>query len=184
MAVHIVAMGVSGCGKTTVVEAVRDQLGFTVAEGDDFHPQANIDKMSAGIPLTDEDRWPWLESINKWMIECEHAGENTIISCSALKRSYREVLSKNLNVYFLHLNGPESLIRERLLQRKGHFMPPTLLPSQFATLQPLQEDEPGEVIAIEGSIDEMIQRAIAAVQAYELSHNDACAHTAESICNR
>lgn len=171
MAIHIVVMGVAGCGKSTVVEVVRDQLGYTLAEGDDFHSKANIDKMADGIPLTDEDRWPWLELINKWMIARESLGESTVVSSSALKRSYREALSKNLNVYFIHLDGSHELIEKRLKERKGHFMPPTLLPSQFATLEPLGQDENGEVISIEGSIDDMVQRAIKAIQKYEKANS-------------
>lgn len=169
MAIHIVVMGVAGCGKSTVSEAIRDQLGYTLAEGDDFHPKANIDKMSAGIALTDEDRWPWLDLINKWMVARESLGENTVVSSSALKRSYREVLSKNLNVYFLHLNGSHELIAQRLKDRKGHFMPPSLLPSQFAILEPLDKEENGTVISIEGSVEDMVHRAIEAVKSYEQS---------------
>ena len=96
MSIHVVVMGVAGCGKSTVAEAIHERLGYVYAEGDDFHPQANIDKMSAGIPLTDEDRWPWLNVINSWMVAREALGENTVVSSSALKRSYREVLAKNV----------------------------------------------------------------------------------------
>lgn len=167
MAIHIVVMGVAGCGKSTVVEAIKEQLGYTLAEGDDFHPQANIDKMSAGIPLTDADRWPWLDVINRWMIARESLGENTVVSSSALKRSYREALSKDLNVYFLFLSGPGELIRQRLSERKGHFMPPALLPSQFEILEPLSPDENGVKISIEGSADDVARRAVEAVRVYE-----------------
>lgn len=167
MAIHIVVMGVAGCGKSTVVEAIKEQLGYTLAEGDDFHPQANIDKMSAGIPLTDADRWPWLDVINRWMIARESLGENTVVSSSALKRSYREALSRDLNVYFLFLSGSEELIRKRLSERKGHFMPPALLPSQFEILEPLSPDENGVKISIEGSADDVARRAVEAVRAYE-----------------
>ena len=90
MSIHVVVMGVAGCGKSTVAEAIHERLGYVYAEGDDFHPQANIDKMSAGIPLTDEDRWPWLKVINTWMVAREALDENTVVSSSALKRSYRE----------------------------------------------------------------------------------------------
>lgn len=167
MAIHIVVMGPAGCGKSTVVEAIKEQLGYTLAEGDDFHPQANIDKMSAGIPLTDADRWPWLDVINRWMIARESLGENTVVSSSALKRSYREALSKDLNVYFLFLSGPGELIRQRLSERKGHFMPPALLPSQFEILEPLSPDENGVKISIEGSADDVARRAVEAVRVYE-----------------
>ena len=87
MSIHVVVMGVAGCGKSTVAEAIHERLGYVYAEGDDFHPQANIDKMSAGIPLTDEDRWPWLNVINSWMVAREALGENTVVSSSALKLS-------------------------------------------------------------------------------------------------
>lgn len=166
MATHIVVMGVAGCGKSTVAQAIHDQLGYTLAEGDDFHPQANIDKMASGTPLTDEDRWPWLAHINEWMVERDQQGEDTVVSCSALKRSYREVLSKNVDVLFLHLNGTQDLIQERLSARKGHFMPPTLLPSQFATLELLGDDENGQTISVDGSIEDVVNRAIEAVKNY------------------
>ena len=122
MSIHVVVMGVAGCGKSTVAEAIHERLGYVYAEGDDFHPQANIDKMSAGIPLTDEDRWPWLNVINSWMVAREALGENTVVSSSALKRSYREVLAKNVPTFFIHLNGSHKLIQQRLSERKGHFM--------------------------------------------------------------
>ena len=158
--------GVAGCGKSTVAEAIHERLGYVYAEGDDFHPQANIDKMSAGIPLTDEDRWPWLNVINSWMVAREALGENTVVSSSALKRSYREVLAKDVPTFFIHLNGSHELIQQRLSERKGHFMPPALLPSQFAILEPLVPEENGVEISIEGSVDEMVDRAIKALNAY------------------
>ncbi len=135
MSIHVVVMGVAGCGKSTVAEAIHERLGYVYAEGDDFHPQANIDKMSAGIPLTDEDRWPWLKVINTWMVAREALDENTVVSSSALKRSYREVLAQNVPTFFVHLTGSQELIQQRLNERKGHFMPPALLPSQFAILR-------------------------------------------------
>jgi gluconokinase len=162
--VHVVVMGVAGCGKSTVAEAIRDQLGFTMAEGDDFHPKANIQKMSQGIPLTDEDRRPWLEVINRWMLGRQSLGESTVVSSSALKRSYRDILRKDVPVFFVHLVGSQELIQNRLSQRKGHFMPPALLPSQFAILEPLQDDEPGIEVSVEGTQQQMIERAISAVQ--------------------
>ena len=158
--------GPSGCGKSTVAEAIHERLGYVYAEGDDFHPQANIDKMSAGIPLTDEDRWPWLKVINTWMVAREALDENTVVSSSALKRSYREVLAQNVPTFFVHLTGSQELIQQRLNERKGHFMPPALLPSQFAILEPLQPDENGVEVSIEGSVEEMVERAVAAVNEY------------------
>lgn len=164
--IHVVVMGVAGCGKSTVAEAIHERLGYVYAEGDDFHPQANIDKMSAGIPLTDEDRWPWLKVINTWMVAREALDENTVVSSSALKRSYREVLAQNVPTFFVHLTGSQELIQQRLNERKGHFMPPALLPSQFAILEPLQPDENGVEVSIEGSVEEMAERAVAAVNEY------------------
>ena len=169
MSIHVVVMGVAGCGKSTVAEAIPERLGYAYAEGDDFHPQANIDKMSAGIPLTDEDRWPWLQVINKWMVAREALGENTVVSSSALKRSYREVLSENVPTFFIHLSGTQELIQQRLNERKGHFMPPALLPSQFAILEPLSPDENGVEVSIEGSVDAMVERALDAVNEYAQS---------------
>lgn len=167
MSIHVVVMGVAGCGKSTVAEAIRDQLGFVMAEGDDFHPKANIDKMSAGIPLTDEDRWPWLRVINTWMVAREALGQNTVVSSSALKRSYRDLLRENVDVFFVHLAGSQELIYSRLAARKDHFMPPSLLASQFATLQPLEADENGVVVSVEGTIDEVVSQAVEAVKAYQ-----------------
>lgn len=166
MHTHIVVMGVSGCGKSTVAEAIRDRLGYEMAEGDAFHPRANIDKMSAGVPLSDEDRWPWLHAINSWMIAQDSARRDTVVSSSALKRAYRDVLRENVPVYFVHLCGSEGLIGERLKARRGHFMPPALLPSQFAILEPLQPDEPGVEICVEGGLEDMVGRAVDAVRAY------------------
>lgn len=163
MSIHVVVMGVAGCGKSTVAEAIRDRLSYEMAEGDAFHPQANINKMSAGIPLTDEDRWPWLRVINSWMAAKETINENTVVSSSALKRTYRDVLRENVPVFFVHLTGSHELIKERLSARKGHFMPPALLPSQFAILEPLEPDEPGIEVSIEGSIEDMVNRAVQAV---------------------
>ena len=169
MSIHVVVMGVAGCGKSTVAEAIHERLDYAYAEGDDFHPQANIDKMSAGIPLTDEDRWPWLQVINKWMVAREALGENTVVSSSALKRSYREALSENVPTVFIHLSGTQELIQQRLNERKGHFMPPALLPSQFAILEPLSPDENGVEVSIEGSVDAMVERALDAVNEYARS---------------
>ena len=166
MSIHVVVWGVAGCGKSTAAEAIHERLGYVYAEGDDFHPQANIDKMSAGIPLTDEDRWPWLKVINTWMVARETLDENTVVSSSALKRSYREVLAQNVPTFCAHQTGSQELIQQRLNERKGHFMPPALLPSQFAILEPLQPDENGVEVSIEGSVEEMVERAVAAVNEY------------------
>jgi gluconokinase len=140
---HVVVMGVSGVGKTTIATGLADGLGVEYAEGDEFHPQSNIDKMASGTPLTDEDRWPWLEALARWTAEKHAAGETTVVTCSALKRSYRDVLRKGApGTFFVHLSGSEDLIRSRIEGRE-HFMPASLLRSQFDTLEPLEPDEDG-----------------------------------------
>jgi gluconokinase len=139
---HLVVMGVAGSGKSTIAAALSQQLGWACAEADEFHPQANIRKMSQGVPLQDEDRWPWLQHIQNWMTTQARAGKSTVLTCSALKQSYRRLLAQaEGRVLFLHLHGEADLIGQRLQGREGHFMPPTLLPSQLATLEPLSEDE-------------------------------------------
>ncbi|PTT63348.1 gluconokinase [Arthrobacter sp. HMWF013] len=141
-ATHLVVMGVAGSGKSTIAAALSQQLGWACAEADEFHPEANISKMTQGIPLQDEDRWPWLQLIQDWMTAKAQAGESTVLTCSALKHSYRSLLAQaDGRVLFLHLDGEAGLIGERMQGREGHFMPPTLLPSQFATLEPLTDDE-------------------------------------------
>ncbi|MGG5174451.1 gluconokinase [Pseudarthrobacter sp. J1763] len=141
-AIHVVVMGVAGAGKSTIAEALSQELGWDMAEADQFHPAENINKMESGTPLTDEDRWPWLRSIRDWMSTEAKAGKNTVLTCSALKHTYRELLSEaEGTVVFVHLDGSPELLRERMGGREGHFMPPTLLPSQLATLEPLTEAE-------------------------------------------
>ena len=136
----VVVMGVSGSGKSTVAGILAGQLGWDFAEGDDLHPVANVAKMSAGIPLTDEDRWPWLDRIAAWIHHHTASGVPGIITCSALKRSYRDKLSGD-NVVFVHLAGTKDVIGQRLTARLDHYMPATLLDSQIATLEPPEADE-------------------------------------------
>lgn len=141
-ATHLVVMGVAGSGKSTIAAALSQQLGWACAEADEFHPQSNIDRMTQGIPLQDEDRWPWLQEIQNWMSAHAAAGESTVLTCSALKLSYRRLLSEAQGrVLFIHLDGGADLIGQRMQGREGHFMPPTLLPSQLATLEPLTDQE-------------------------------------------
>ncbi|WP_457948874.1 gluconokinase [Pseudarthrobacter sp. alpha12b] len=141
-ATHLVVMGVAGSGKSTLAAALSQQLAWACAEADEFHPAANIAKMSQGIPLQDEDRWPWLQQIRDWMTAQAAAGKSTVLTCSALKRGYRELLSgAQGRAIFLHLDGGADLISQRMQGREGHFMPPTLLPSQLATLEPLTREE-------------------------------------------
>lgn len=162
---HLVLMGVSGCGKTTAALNLHDALGWPVAEADDFHPEVNIDKMSRGVPLTDEDRRPWLESMREWMSERAAEGVRTIITCSALKRSYRDLLSgAKGRVFFIHLLAPPDELQERMAHRQGHFMPSSLLPSQFATLEPLSDDEDGVVVNSRATSKETFEAILAAFE--------------------
>ena len=159
--VHLVVMGVAGCGKSTVAEELARRLGWELAEGDDFHPEANIAKMSSGTPLTDEDRWPWLDLIAEWTAEQDGAGKNTVVTCSALRRIYRDRLRNAPGrTLFVHLVGSPELLEHRLSSRSGHFMPPTLLPSQLATLEPLEAVEEGVILDVYHSIDNIAQLAI------------------------
>ena len=136
----LVIMGVSGSGKSTVAGLLADLLGWDLAEGDDLHPAGNVAKMAAGEPLTDEDRAPWLGAIHSWILEHTRAGLPGIITCSALKRRYRDVL-REPNVVFVHLAAPTDLIGRRLANRRDHYMPASLLDSQEATLEPPGADE-------------------------------------------
>ncbi|HIY95196.1 MAG TPA: gluconokinase [Candidatus Rothia avicola] len=161
---HIVVMGVSGTGKTSIAHALRDQLGWSFIEGDDLHPNENIQKMSAGIPLTDEDRAPWLARISTWIKDAHARGERTVVTCSALKRAYRDVLREAApGVLFVHLTGPRETIANRMKYRQGHFMPTSLLDSQFATLEPLEADEAGVLVDISGTPEEVATAALAAL---------------------
>lgn len=136
----LVLMGVSGSGKTTVGRLLAGRLGWDFEEGDDLHPAANIAKMAAGHALDDDDRWPWLAKVAQWIVEHADAGRPGVISCSALKRSYRDVL-RGEHVVFVYLAGTRDQIAQRLAARPGHFMPPALLDSQFDALQPPTADE-------------------------------------------
>jgi gluconokinase len=139
----LVLMGVSGCGKTTVAALLAGKLHWPFEEGDALHPPANVAKMAAGHPLDDADRAPWLEKIAEWVGERLAAGENGVITCSALKRAYRETIAKGRpGVVFVYLAGSHETIRARLAARHGHFMPSALLESQFADLQEPAADEP------------------------------------------
>ncbi|PYC81170.1 gluconate kinase [Streptomyces tateyamensis] len=145
----IVVMGVAGVGKTTVAHLLAERLGLPYAEADDFHPAANIAKMTAGIPLDDADREPWLRALAGWLHERGQAGTGGVVTCSALKHRYRDTLRAGCpDAYFLHLDGGRRLIADRLAARTGHFMPASLLDSQYAVLEPLQADERGTVLDV------------------------------------
>jgi len=157
----IVVMGVSGSGKSTVAAGLVERLGWEFAEGDDFHPAANVEKMRAGHPLDDEDRWPWLRTLAAWIGEHERAGRDVVVTCSALKRSYRDLLSDgHPSVWFAHVTADPELIRERMEHRTNHYMPASLLDSQLATLEPLEDDEPGARVSGAGApasvVDELL----------------------------
>jgi carbohydrate kinase (thermoresistant glucokinase family) len=157
MTMRIVVMGVSGCGKSTVGKLLADKLDAKFIDGDDLHPEENKAKMAAGIALNDEDRWPWLDKVGQTLA----ANENIVIACSALKRVYRErILSQADDTVFMHLHGTRELLAERMSARKNHFMPTSLLDSQLATLEPLQFDEPGRVIDIDQSVDDIVDSCL------------------------
>ncbi len=157
---HLVVMGVSGSGKSTIARRLRDAFGLRMAEADEFHPPENIAKMSSGEPLDDDDRRPWLEALAGWTGEQRAQGTSTVLACSALKRSYRDVLRRPVpDTYFLHLHGTEELLRERMRHRE-HFMPPELLRSQFETLEPLQPDERGASLDVAPPVAELVEQAV------------------------
>ena len=169
----ILVMGVSGCGKTTVAAGIAERLGWRLLEGDAFHPPANVAKMASGTPLTDEDRWPWLHAIAaagkrpSWsgltrppQAHPDHDGDGgqCVIACSALKRAYRTILAPDILVY---LRGSQTLIGDRLAARKGHFMPPALLDSQFATLEEPGPDENPVIVDIDAPPEALIETVLA-----------------------
>ena len=142
-----IVFGVSGAGKTTIGKLLAQELGWRFYEADDFHSRANIEKMHRGIPLNDEDRWPWLESLRQLIERSLEAGENAVLACSPLKRAYRERLRVSNEVKFVFLRGDYALIEKQLRRRHGHFMNPELLRSQFADLEEPKPDE--DVVTIE-----------------------------------
>ena len=161
---QVVVMGVSGVGKTTVAKGISTILGWTFAEGDAFHPESNVAKMSAGQPLTDDDRWPWLRSIGDWMSDEIAAGRSAVVTCSALRRVYRDLLREGRpELVFLSPDRRGGLVGERMSHRADHYMPASLLASQLATLEPLEPDEPGAVVSVDGEAEEVIARALAAL---------------------
>ncbi len=143
----VIVFGVSGAGKTTIGKLLAEQLGWRFYEADDFHPCANIEKMRSGRPLTDEDRWPWLERLREQIVRSFAAKENAVLACSALRRAYRERLRVNDDVKFVFLHGDYALIENQLRRRRRHFMNPALLKSQFADLEEPGSDE--DVLTIE-----------------------------------
>jgi gluconokinase len=163
-ATTVVVMGVSGSGKTTVAERLAERLDWDFAEGDDFHPRANVEKMAAGQPLDDADRWPWLRTIGGWIDQREATGRSVVVTCSALKRSYRDLLREGRpSVWFAHVTVDAEVLRARLRERTGHYMPASLLDSQLATLELLQPDEAGAEVSGAGSPDAVVDDLLAAL---------------------
>lgn len=157
----LVVMGVSGSGKSTVGEALAARLGWRFEDGDRFHPASNVAKMSAGQPLTDDDRRPWLQAIGDEIDRVCEAGQRLVVACSALKRAYREILLHGRSdVRIVFLDGSEALIASRLAERKGHFMPPGLLASQFQTLEPPGLNERPITVSIDATIETIVDAII------------------------
>jgi carbohydrate kinase (thermoresistant glucokinase family) len=154
--VIVLIMGVCGCGKTTVGQALAQELGWRFLDTDDFHPEANVAKMARGVPLTDEDRWPWFDRVVAEMRRVSAAGQHVVVACSALKQAYRDRLAAGGDVRVVYLKGDAATIEPRLAGRTGHFMPASLLPSQFATLE-----EPADAIVVD--IREPVTAQVAAI---------------------
>ncbi len=157
----LVVMGVSGSGKSTIAERLAARLDWRFADGDRFHPPANVAKMSAGQPLTDEDRWPWLQAIADEIDRLSATGQRAVVACSALKRTYRDILVHGRDdIRIVFLNGAQDLIADRLAARKGHFMPPGLLASQFKTLEPPQPGERPITVSIDAPVETIVDDII------------------------
>jgi gluconokinase len=166
---HVIVMGVSGSGKTTVAEALARELDVEVIEGDEYHPPANVEKMGAGIPLSDEDRRPWLETLAGLIRDRHERGRGTVLACSALKRAYRDTLRAAVpteETFVVALDADTDTLRERMKARKGHFMPASLLESQLATLEHLGDDERGVTIDAGRPAEVVIADAIRSVRSF------------------
>ena len=162
----VIVMGVSGCGKTSVGERLADALNCRFIEGDSLHPAANIEKMSAGIPLTDDDRWPWLDIIGGLIGDSVARGERVIVSCSALKKIYRDRLraAAGGRLAFVYLEGSRAVFEKRMQARAGHFMPASLLDSQFATLEPPTGEPDVVTVDVDLTIDAIVAKALTGLQ--------------------
>lgn len=158
---HVVVMGASGAGKSTLAKGVVEATGWPFLEGDDLHPESNVEKMSNGVPLTDEDRWPWLRAVGAWISEREAKGESAVVACSALRRAYRDLLREGRDhVEFLMIDVPAEELHRRLEERTDHYMKASMLQSQLDTLEPLEPDEPGFTLESEGDEDQALADAL------------------------
>ena len=167
-----VVMGVAGCGKSTVGKALAGHLQLAYLEGDDLHAPQSVEKMTSGVPLTDNDRWPWLQRVGE---QLSVLSGPAVVGCSALRRVYRDYMISHCTkrIAFIHLAAEQSVVAERMASRDGHFMPPGLLASQYATLEPLQPDEPGVVVDISHPVDFVVAEVIRVAE--NLQHNR-CGH--------
>jgi carbohydrate kinase (thermoresistant glucokinase family) len=161
----IVVMGVSGCGKSTVAKQIADRVGGLYLDGDDYHPASNVEKMRHGIPLTNEDRLPWLLAVGRVMRDRGEPGGPVVMACSALRRMYRDRIREGEpDTFFVHLVATREELERRLQQRHGHFMPASLLDSQLATLEPLASGEYGASVNVHGTEDQVVDRVLDAVE--------------------
>jgi gluconokinase len=165
MTLHVVVMGVTATGKSRIGSGIADALGVPLTEGDEHHPAANIEKMSSGTPLTDDDRWPWLDVLAGLLAADHRAGRSSVLACSALRRVYRDRLRGDLpdrSVFFVHLEGSRELLEQRM-RKRTHFMPVSLLDSQLRTLEPLQPDEQGTAVDVGAPVEEVVAAAVSSL---------------------
>ena len=163
----IIVMGVSGSGKSTIGALLAEALGWPFADADGFHPAANVAKMAAGTPLTDADRWPWLDAIAAHIGAARGTGQPVVVACSALRRAYRERLrAGHIDLIFLHLAGAPAVIAERQAARQGHFMPPSLMASQFATLEDPAAEADAVTVSVSASPHEVVAAALDQLSAF------------------
>ena len=157
----VVVMGVTGVGKTTIGSALAEKLGCAFEDADKYHPAANIEKMSHGIPLTDADRMPWLEAMHTMLEGYQAGGRSVVLACSALRESYRGILGKDLAVTWIYLKGSPEVIRERIEERHGHFAKEDLLKSQFDTLE---EPADAMIVNADGTPEEILRDILSRLQ--------------------
>ena len=165
----IIVMGVSGSGKSTIGALLAERLGWPFADADGFHPPENVAKMAAGTPLTDEDRWPWLDAIAAHIGAARQAGRPVVVACSALRRAYRDRLrAGHGDLIFLHLSGAPEVIAARQAARQGHFMPPSLMASQFATLEDTGDEADAVAVSVAVTPQAVVDAAMAALGPFGL----------------